>query len=731
MYKYPGMKKVLLFFIFCFISYTTFAQWLWAKQPHCTRSLGTVGTADGSDATAIAIDDENNVYMVGLNAGDTIHFGAYTFYDSTHIPDYQTVIAKYDTSGNVVWANASLTGNSWPSDITTDHFGNVYVFGYFDSASVRFGPNVLTESTAVGVDGYFILKYNSLGSLLWVRSVAGKHFYDVDVMTGASITADREGNIYITGSFRDSILTIGAYPLSNACVGYGSSMSADIFIAKYDSTGGVVWAKRFGGTSNDLVYSLRASLDDKLYLNGYSQSPSISFGSTSFSDSIANMFLVEIDTGGNVIWAVAPIGKVLPVFNTMTVDKTHDIYACGIIDGISPVIFGPDTFYDAPYAAVIFKYDSSGTPLWGNIINTTTPGTGCEILGIAVDVCNNVWVTGGVAGGGGLDVKFNDSLIIPLPGNAGCFFAAYDENGLLIEHSVLTEGGNDDQAPLVADNSGNIYLFSDYGGVDTTNIIGGDTLTRSASVGENIFLAKYKAIHIDSVFAHTDTAVCSNSDISNPIVLTAPAGGTSYTWFNGNTGSVDTALVSGVFWVSYYMHCTWHSDTFRVTVNQQPGPITGHDSVCSGNITTLYDPVPGGIWSSSNIAIATIDSNSGVATGITPGSTIIKYTASNSCFVTSAFKVLAPPCITSVNEIFVTGNTLDLFPVPATDELTIQVSKGVYNSFAITNAIGQVLIQQQINATHTLVDVNKLIPGLYYISFSGKNGNAVRKFVKE
>jgi len=79
------------------------------------------------------------------------------------------------------------------------------------------------------------------------------------------------------------------------------------------------------------------------------------------------------------------------------------------------------------------------------------------------------------------------------------------------------------------------------------------------------------------------------------------------------------------------------------------------------------------------------------------------------------------PCITSVNEIIVAGNALDLFPVPATDELTIQVGKGGYYSFTIINAIGQTLIQQQINATHTLEDVNKLVHPLYYTSFGGKN----------
>ena len=71
-----------------------------------------------------------------------------------------------------------------------------------------------------------------------------------------------------------------------------------------------------------------------------------------------------------------------------------------------------------------------------------------------------------------------------------------------------------------------------------------------------------------------------------------------------------------------------------------------------------------------------------------------------------------------------------IYPNPATDELTIQLDKDAYNSFTITNSVGQVLLQQPLTATQTKVNVKTLAAGLYYITLRGENGTKTQKFVK-
>ncbi|RBL88664.1 Ig-like domain-containing protein [Chitinophaga flava] len=107
--------------------------------------------------------------------------------------------------------------------------------------------------------------------------------------------------------------------------------------------------------------------------------------------------------------------------------------------------------------------------------------------------------------------------------------------------------------------------------------------------------------------------------------------------------------------------------TTTVTVNALPvvSPITGTTNVCTSFTTTLSNTTPGGIWSSSNTAVATIDAN-GLVTGVSAGTSTITYevTNANGCKVqqtttvtVNALPVVSP--ITGTNSVCV-GVTITL-----------------------------------------------------------------------
>ncbi len=111
-------------------------------------------------------------------------------------------------------------------------------------------------------------------------------------------------------------------------------------------------------------------------------------------------------------------------------------------------------------------------------------------------------------------------------------------------------------------------------------------------------------------------------------------------WSSSNT-SVATVSVGGnvtgvaagggLATISYTLTGTGCYATVVVTVNTAtPTPITGPSVVCTGQTITLADGIPGGSWSSSNIARATVNS-SGVVSGISAGTAIITYTITNAC----------------------------------------------------------------------------------------------------
>jgi hypothetical protein len=95
--------------------------------------------------------------------------------------------------------------------------------------------------------------------------------------------------------------------------------------------------------------------------------------------------------------------------------------------------------------------------------------------------------------------------------------------------------------------------------------------------------------------------------------------------------------------------CNNSSAVVSITVNPLPN-ITGNLSVCQGSTTTLSgsgSPAATNPWTSSNISVATV-SNTGVVTGVAPGTVTITYANSNGCQQTALVTVTALPATFSV-----------------------------------------------------------------------------------
>jgi hypothetical protein len=87
----------------------------------------------------------------------------------------------------------------------------------------------------------------------------------------------------------------------------------------------------------------------------------------------------------------------------------------------------------------------------------------------------------------------------------------------------------------------------------------------------------------------------------------------------------------------------------------------------------------------------------------------------------------------TLNEPIVKPNAshISIYPNPTTGILTIKTPKDDFTSLAITNSIGQLLLNEPITNTLTTINGNTLAPGLYYLTLKGESGVEVRKFVKE
>ena len=103
------------------------------------------------------------------------------------------------------------------------------------------------------------------------------------------------------------------------------------------------------------------------------------------------------------------------------------------------------------------------------------------------------------------------------------------------------------------------------------------------------------------------------------------------------TGGLVTGETPGTATITYTTGCgtpaTW---TVTVYPPANAGTITGLDNVCVGSGTTLADTATGGYWTSSTTTVATVDSTSGLVTGVTSGTATISYHITTVCGTANA-----------------------------------------------------------------------------------------------
>ena len=125
---------------------------------------------------------------------------------------------------------------------------------------------------------------------------------------------------------------------------------------------------------------------------------------------------------------------------------------------------------------------------------------------------------------------------------------------------------------------------------------------------------------------------------------------TSVAWVDasGNVNSVSVGSTT----ISYTIgnSCGTLAATALVIINPQPSPISIHAGyVCSQTSINLNDNSTGGIWSSGNTSIGTVNSYNGMVTGISAGIAPITYTLPGGCFATTIVSVDAIPYAGTIN----------------------------------------------------------------------------------
>ena len=370
--------------------YNSDGMLVWAKK---------AGGASFDQGNGIAVDSLGNIYVVGAFVGMAT-FGAGELNQTQMTASgagADIFVAKYNSDGTLAWAKQAggTTGDSGHA-IAVDSQGNSYITGLF-LGTVTFGagePNQ-TQYTAVGSFDYFIAKYNGNGTLAWVKRIDGSGF-----SRGNGVAVDGQGNSYVAGVF-SSVATFSPGEKSETAL-TSASGSIDVFVAKYNPDGTLVWAKRAGGALDDSGFAIAVDSSGSSYVTGLFSGTS-TFGQgeanqTQLSSSSASedIFIAKYNSDGTLVWAKRAGGISSDFGIAIAVDAQTGIYVTGQFTGtatfgqgepnqtsLSSVTVNADVF--------VAKYNNDGTVAWARAVNgpNTTQGRG-----IAVDSQGNSYVTG-------------------------------------------------------------------------------------------------------------------------------------------------------------------------------------------------------------------------------------------------------------------------------------------------------------------------------------------------
>jgi Beta-propeller repeat len=261
-------------------SYNTNGVLQWVKR---------AGGVNADYGYAVAVDIQNNAYVAGT-FGSSFNWGGNSL---TPVGLFDGFLAKYDPAGNLLWVRtmAGPNQNSATSisvDSSLAYYDGPYVTGAYSNSLTFSGSTISLTSPFPNLLGnnneIFIARYDANGQLLWARGVGGPAN---DSPGGICV---RHTTPFVVGSFTGTAL-FGGQSLTSA----GGS---DVFVARYDPNGALLWVRKAGGTLGDGGAGIGATVSGHAYITGsYSSNPAGFPGTGNLLNSniaTTNFFLAEI-----------------------------------------------------------------------------------------------------------------------------------------------------------------------------------------------------------------------------------------------------------------------------------------------------------------------------------------------------------------------------------------------------------------------------------------------------
>lgn len=403
---------------------------------------------------------------------------------------YDTIVAKYDTQGNIIWHNV-ISGSDIEQPIYNIANGMIKIeeggylaVGQFESNSLVLsnGDKLIGANPSVQT---FIIKYTEDGRIEWSNQVSGNSTYGVKGTKDGGIALiskeagfvkfDRngkqqwskkdlgmlpynleeteDGKYVIGGSFKGNLTLPNGDVLTNDGTESGIFVKYDV--TKYPEVENLIsankklsqieykadYAEYIGGTGYDHSIKAIANTMDGGYLVSepvMSKNIPLSDGTTlQNKGSRWNNVLVRYDRQGNIIWSTILGGTAGEDYILgMAGTKDNGFIAVGQYQSSDFVLEdGTSITNTGSYDGIVIKYDAEGNIQWSDTIG----GNGEQRLGGIIQTQDEGYVAVGYING---TTKLSNGQTLSSKG-ADVLIIKYDKDGNIEYYKIVGDSGND------------------------------------------------------------------------------------------------------------------------------------------------------------------------------------------------------------------------------------------------------------------------------------------------
>lgn len=353
------------------------------------------------------------------------------------------------------------------------------------------GESGTISITPVGPPDGFVARYDSTGKILWVRSISGG---GGDTVSCVSITP--AGDIFVGGWFARTVVLGAGEPTSTTLTvpGNPASFSKNALIAKYTSSGSLLWAKQAGGDAgyDSTALALAVLNDGGVAVTGQTQQPVAyfnrgeptekSFGISGNSEMFVARYAANADchwavhAGSNVTFAPSDLREagrgitVLPDGSIVAVGNINGTATAGHLETPGPNQCGQQSIgpVAASSDAIVARYNLNGTLRWvKHIMNSGTgyPSAAASYLADTV-------IVAGVDPGGSTTLGSGESTgtnqvgqtVLTSSSTASYLATLNTVDGTLRAVNAFNGTGNVEAAAAWVDPSGNRFIAGRFTG---------------------------------------------------------------------------------------------------------------------------------------------------------------------------------------------------------------------------------------------------------------------------